>query len=126
MNRYWYGLIGLTILIVTIGGGMWYVCNVTEHMEIFITEAEQQLLRENHEEALRLISNSQRYWEEKNNKLDMILDHGAVEQVDVALVEAATFIQFENKEHGVACCQAVLKNLRALRDGQQPGFYNLF
>lgn len=126
MNRYWYGLIGIVLLASMIGGGVWYVCEVTNKMEGLVKEAEQQLTQKNDEEALRLLKESDALWKKKLNGLEMILDHSAVEQVSISLAEASSFLQYKKRAHCAASCQTILQTLHALRDGQRAGFYNLF
>lgn len=126
MSRYWYALIGSVLLIVIIGGGMFYVNQVTGQMEALVKEAQVQLKKEHYEQAENLLQDSKSLWEKKRNRLEAIVDHSLVEQVNIPLSEAQAYLQYGKIAHCAASCQHLLQTLRALRDGQQMGFYNLF
>lgn len=126
MNRYWYGLMGLVLLAGMIGGGTWYVCHISGEMEQLVSRAQEELSINHPQEATKLLQESTKFWEHHLNALETVVDHSAVEQVSVPLAEATAFLQYGKTAHAAAACQNVLKMLRALRDGQQVGLYNLF
>ena len=126
MSRYWYALIGALLLVIIIGGGMYYVNRVTNQMEALVKEAQAQLEQGYEEQAETLLQDCKTLWEKNRNSLEAMLDHSSLEQVSISLSEANAYLQYEKKAHCVASCQRLLQTLRALRDGQQMGFYNLF
>ena len=126
MSRYWYALIGALLLVLIIGVGMGYVYGVTGQMEDLVKEAQTHLEQENYERAKTLLQDCNALWEKKRNRLEAIVDHSLVEQVNIPLSEAQAYLQYGKIAHCAASCQHLLQTLRALRDGQQMGFYNLF
>ncbi len=126
MSRYWYALIGVVLLIVIIGGGMFYVNQVTNQMESLVKETQAMLKQENYEQAEHLLQDCKTLWDKKRNRLEAMVDHNLVDQVNIPLSEAQAYLQYGKTAHCVASCQRLLQTLRALRDGQQIGFYNLF
>lgn len=126
MNRYWYALIGVVLLVALIGGGMFYVNHVTNQMEALIKETQAQLEQEHFQQAETLLQQSHALWNKNRKGLEAVVDHNLLEQVSIPLSEAQAYLQYGKIAHCSASCQHLLQTLRALRDGQQMGFYNLF
>lgn len=126
MSRYWYGLAGLALLAVMIFGSADYICDLSQQMETLVDQAEQELETGNKDEAKFFLLTGQKLWEKERNRLETLLDHGAIEQVSGALSEAVAFLKYGKNAHCAAACHRLLQSLRALRDGQKPHLSNLF
>ncbi|MDY4975905.1 MAG: DUF4363 family protein [Clostridia bacterium] len=126
MQRYWFALITAVLVGAVIGTGMFYICRTSWDMEQLIRSAEEALAAQDEESALRFLKEGEALWEERQNFLEAVLDHAAVEQVSAPLAEAAAFLEYHQPAHSAARCRALLQTLQELRDGQQFSFYNLF
>lgn len=126
MNRYWYGLIGLGLLITVIVFEVCYVCHTTVRMEEMLSSAEEQLVAENDEASLDFFNQSAEYWKKNQTVLELVLDHSTVEQVDILLTEARAFLQYRNRGETAAVCRSLLQQLRSVREDRIPGWNSLF
>ncbi len=126
MSRYWYALLGALLLVLMIGGGMYYVNKVTNEMETLVKEVQDQLEQGNQTQAKEMLRDSNSLWEQKRMKLEAMLDHTSLEQISISLSEAKAFLQYGKIDHCAALCQTVLQTLRALREDQLIGLHNLF
>lgn len=126
MNRYWYGLIGLLLLISVIFFEVCYICHTTVRMEEMLDSAEEQLAMENDEASLEWLNQSAEFWKKNQNMLELVLDHSTVEQIGISLTEARAFLQYRNRGETVAVYCSLLQQLRSVREDRIPRWNSLF
>ncbi len=126
MQRYWFAVIMAVVVAAVIGGGMVYISQTSREMEQLIQSAENALANQEEDLALQILKEGEAVWEKRQNFLEAVLDHAAVEKVSAPLAEAAAYLEYHQPAHSAARCKALIQTLQELRDGQQFSFYNLF
>lgn len=126
MKRYWFAVIIAILVACVIAGGTLYIRKVSLEMEQLIQSAEKALREQDGDTALQKLQEGEKLWQQRQNLLEAVLDHTAVENVSIPLSEAVAYLEYGQPVHCAANCKALIQTLQDLRDGQQFSFYNLF
>lgn len=87
MNRLWISFVIIILLFTTAFTNTWYVKKFSGELSQYLTKAEDLLLKDNSEQAIRQIESAIKLWKGHEKYLHMVMHHDDIDEILLSFQE---------------------------------------
>ena len=123
-----YVSVGLILLLAALSAlHIWHLNGITGQLTALLTQAQEQVERENWEEAARLTRQAKDRWMDHERYLHVTLRHADTDAVQISMDEALAFLEGGEKQPAeyAAVNARLLTQLNLLVEAELPTLTNL-
>ena len=126
MNRFWLGVGILAVLLISclIPGSL--LIRQNEALSVQLSDAAQQALEENWQEAIRLSEQASRQWKKHRRFAASLADHEPLEEMDRMFAQLQIYQRCRMKTEYAALCTLLSRQAEAMGESVQLTWWSFW
>lgn len=120
--------LGLILLLAVLSGAhAWYLTRFTGQLTDLLSQAQEQVEREDWEQAARLTRDAQQQWMARNSYLHATLRHADTDAIQISFDETLAFLEADERQPAeyAASNLRLMTHLELLAEAELPTLTNL-